>query len=87
MKYAIGALLIVVVASLGTMGVAYYNDPTIFDSSEPTSGCCHQTVKATPDGCCPLSGGAACVADSTCEHSCPVQAAAAAADAALKSGE
>lgn len=87
MKYAIGAVLIVLAASLGTLGVAYYNDPTIFDSTEPGTGCCHRTVTASPKGCCPLSGGTACTGASRCEEVCPLQAAAAAAESAIKSGE
>lgn len=87
MKYAVGAALIVLVASLGTLGVAYYNDPTIFDSSEVVSGCCHQTVNTSSEGCCPFSGGSTCTAATTCDEVCPLQAAAAAADSAIKAGD
>lgn len=55
-KIVAGVLILLALASAGTVGVAYYNDPTMFDhsgcplhdrtssaaqpSSEPATGCC-----------------------------------------------
>jgi hypothetical protein len=55
MKLAIGAIVVVMAAALGTVGVAYYNDPTIFDSAPP-SPCCGTLPAMSQESCCPFSG-------------------------------
>lgn len=38
-KIIAGIVLILTLAAAGTVGVAYYNDPTLFDSNECSGGC------------------------------------------------
>ncbi len=85
MKFAIGAVVIALAASVGTLGVAYYSDPTLFDSVGPGSACCHQKVTAASAGCCPFSSGTDCMATAECGKVCPIEAAVAAGESALHS--
>ncbi len=46
-KLVAGVLVILALAAAGTVGVAYYNDPTIFDSTEGSSCCPLQRLTGT----------------------------------------
>jgi hypothetical protein len=63
-KIAAAVLVILVLASVGTVGVAFYNDPTFFDQPS-NSPCMYQTPSScTVPSCCSD-------ADDCCEQAKP----------------
>jgi hypothetical protein len=86
MKFALGAVVVVLAASLGTLGVAYYSDSVVFDSG-PAGTCC-KVSHVSESGCCPFSIGTTCSASASDGDSvCPLEASVRTAESALKSSE
>lgn len=56
-KIVAGVVVILALAAAGTVGVAYYNDPTIFDATNGCSRCSmqKQTEPATQQSSDPMS--------------------------------
>lgn len=68
-KLIAGIVVVVALAAAGTVGVAYYNDPTIFDSSNGSTGCTMQ--KSTEPVTQPTSHTeGSCCDSATQEKSC-----------------
>jgi hypothetical protein len=65
-KIIAGIVLVVALAAAGTAGVAYYNDPTVFDSTESTSNLAASEKSAVE----PASGGSCCQMAEPAEKSC-----------------
>ncbi len=66
-KIIAGIVLVVALAAAGTVGVAYYNDPTLFDSAISSPAEATDSKSAVQ----PTSGGSCCnLAEPTAEKPC-----------------